>query len=130
MTAIIIQILEIIIIPIIGALCGLLIAYINKKTEEINKNIENSEQEKYLKLLQSAVEDAVQAVNQTFTDALKEKEEFTKEKQKEAFNKAVAAVYAALSDEALECLEYMVDDLQEVITQKIEAQVRKEKIRG
>lgn len=39
----------------------------------------------------------------------------------------MAAVLASLSDEAIECLEYMVDDLTEVIAQKIEAQVGKEK---
>lgn len=42
MTAAIIQVLQIIVLPILGALGSLLIAYINKKTQEININIENS----------------------------------------------------------------------------------------
>ena len=128
MTAIIIQILEIVIIPILGALASLLIAYINKKQQEVDVNIKDTKQEKYLKILQSAIEDAVRATNQTFVEKIKEKGgPLSEEEQREAFLMTFSAVTAALSDEAVECLETALGDLQVFITQKIESQVNLEK---
>jgi len=76
---------------------------------------------------QAAV-NAVESVNQTYVDALKEANTFDEAAQKEAFNKAMEAAQASISKSAKEFVENNVGNLTEYLTTLIEAQVRSQKV--
>lgn len=75
---------------------------------------------------QAAV-NAVESVNQTYVDALKEQNVFDEAAQKEAFNMAMEAAKASLSASAKQFVEENIGDLTEYLTTLIEAQVRSQK---
>ena len=62
-----------------------------------------------------------------FFDALKDKNAFDAEAQKEAFKKTYEAVSAILTEEAKKYLEQIVGDLELYIKQQIEAAVNANK---
>ena len=74
-------------------------------------------------MLAVTIENCVIATNQTYVEALKAAGKFDAEAQKTAFNMTKNAVMAILSDEAKKYLETAVGDLNEYITQQIEAAV-------
>ena len=68
------------------------------------------------------------ATNQTYVEALKKGNAFTKEAQEEAFKQTYEAVMAVLTDEAKKYLTAAYGDLTAYITNKIEAEVNLSKI--
>ena len=78
-------------------------------------------------MLDKTITDCVIATNQTYVEALKDKDAFTAEAQKEAFNKTYNAVLAILSDDAKEYLTNAFGDLEAYIKSKIEAEVNMNK---
>lgn len=75
----------------------------------------------------TAVYNAVQSVNQTYVDALKEADNFDKEAQAIAFNKALTAAKKALTQETIQFIRETFGDLDNYLTTLIEAQVRSQK---
>lgn len=128
------KILEICIVPILGALSAFLITLIKTKNLELINRIKQNEGilhqetiEKYLKMAEKTVTDCVIATNQTFVDALKNKEEFTQEACIEAFDKTYNAVRAILAGEAEEYISEAVGDIQVYLTNLIEVAVSENK---
>lgn len=121
------SILEICLVPIIGALSAWLIAAINAKTNEIKALTNNALAKKYLDMLAQTVTDCVTATNQTYVEALKEKDLFDAEAQQEAFKMTYKAVLTILSDDAKEYLQNLSGDLSTLISNKIEAEVNSSK---
>ena len=78
---------------------------------------------KYMTMLAETITDCVLATNQTYVEALKDKNAFDEEAQKEAFKQTYEAVLAVLSDDAKEYLTNAYGDLTIYLTQKIEAEV-------
>lgn len=76
----------------------------------------------------AAAVNAVEAVNQTYVDALKEQNAFDEAAQKEAFDMAMDAAKASLSASAKQFVEDNIGDLTEYLTTLIEAQVRDQKV--
>ena len=74
--------------------------------------------------IENIVENCVIETNETFVNKLKEKGEFTKEKQIEAFNKTFETAYSELSNGMIELLEDEGVNVANLITTIIEKMVR------
>lgn len=121
------QICEICVIPLLGVLTGYLVALINAKKNEIKAKTKNEKVRKYIDMLSATITACVQATNQTYVEALKDKDLFNEDAQREAFQQTFNAVIGILSDEARLYLSEAYGDLDELITAKIEAEVSAQK---
>lgn len=117
------QIFQVAIIPLIGVLATFLISFIEKKKQEIVNKTKNETAKKYLDMLDDTIISCVTATNQTYVEALKNKNAFDAAAQKEALQLTYNAVMAVLTDEARTYLTEVVGDLQSFILTKIEAGV-------
>ena len=122
------KIFEVCIIPLLGILTTYLIMFIKKKSKELEDTTDNELYKKYIELLQDTIVRCVIATNQTYVEALKNKNAFDKEAQAEAFRMTYESVMAILTDDAKEYLSNVVGDLQTYITRLIEAEVNVNKI--
>ena len=122
------KIFEVCIIPLLGILTTYLIIFINKKSKELQETTDNELYKKYIGMLQDTVVRCVIATNQTYVEALKNKNAFDKEAQAEAFRMTYESVMAILTDDAKEYLSNVIGDLQTYITKLIEAEVNVNKI--
>ena len=84
--------------------------------------------DKYIAMLDNTICACVVATTQTYVEALKKENAFTKEAQLEAFNLTFNAVMAVLSNDAKDYLTNIYGDLTAYITNKIEAEVNLNKI--
>jgi hypothetical protein len=73
------QIMEVVIIPLLGILTTYIVKLVNTKINEISNKRENELEEKYLNMLGETITDCVIATTQTYVDTLKKKGEFTAE---------------------------------------------------
>lgn len=123
------QIFEVCVVPLLGVLTCFLVNYIKAKTAELNTNNSNELLSKYLTMLSDTVCDCVIATNQTYVEALKNKNAFDAEAQKVAFEMTYNAVINVLSVEAKEYLTNIYGDLSTYITNMIEAEVNRNKVK-
>lgn len=121
------EIFRVCIIPLLGVLTVRLVTYINSKNIEIKTKVDSDLEKKYLDMLAETITNCVLATNQTYVDALKEKNAFDAEAQKEAFRRTLESVKNVLSADALEYLSTTFGDINIYITQKIEAEVKNNK---
>lgn len=117
------EILEVCIIPLLGILTAYAVKFIKIKGDEITKKTNNEIANKYIALLATTISDCVVATNQTYVEALKKDNAFTKEAQQEAFKLTYEAVMNVLTDDAKHYLTEVYGDLTAAITTKIEAEV-------
>ena len=120
-------IFQVVIIPLLTVLVGYAVKWINAKAEEIKASTDNAYAQKYIDMLRETIITNVIAVNQTYVEALKDKDAFTKEAQLEAFRRVYEAVLASLTEEAQVYLNSIIGDLNEFITAEIEAAVNENK---
>ena len=125
--ALLAEIMEVVVIPLLGILTAYVVKLVNAKIEDINKERDNVLEEKYLTMLGATISDCVTATTQTYVESLKKQGKFDAEAQKEAFNQTYTAVINILSEEAKKYLTVAVGDLNLYITQKIEAEVNANK---
>ena len=121
------QVCQILLVPVLGAVATFLIALINAKKEEIKQNTDNALVKKYLDLVSNTVIACVSATNQTYVEAMKENNLFDEEAQKIAFQQTYNAVMSIISEDVKAYLEEIVGDFDEFITAKIEAEVNQQK---
>lgn len=126
--ALLYQILEVCIIPLLGILTAYVVKYVNAKSAEIQNKVNNDTADKYIAMLDDTICACVIATTQTYVDALKKDNAFTKEAQKEAFNLTYKAVMDVLTEDAKQYLTNIYGDLTAYITNKIEAEVGLNKI--
>lgn len=126
--ALLYEILQVCVIPLLGVLTAFIVKYINMKSVEIQANVDNDMADKYIAMVADTVSACVIATNQTYVEALKKENAFTAEAQKEAFNLTYNTVMAILTDEAKEYLAEIYGDVAAYITNKIEAEVNISKI--
>lgn len=117
------DIFEVCVIPLLGVLTMYIVKFIQVKSSEITGKVDSDLADKYIKMLAVTIENCVIATNQTYVEALKQTGKFDAEAQKTAFNMTKNAVMTILSEEAKKYLESAVGDLNEYITQQIEAAV-------
>ena len=122
------QILEVCVIPLLGILTAYFVKWVNAKSAEIQHKVDNDTADKYIAMLDDTICACVIATTQTYVEALKKDNAFTKEAQQEAFNLTFNAVMSVLTDEAKKYLSEVYGDLTAYITNKIEAEVNLNKI--
>ena len=121
------QIFELCVIPLLGVVTAYVVNYIRMKTKELQANNSNDLLNKYVTMLSDTVCDCVIATNQTYVEALKNKNAFDEEAQKNAFKKTYEAVISVLSADAKDYLTNVYGDLTMYITNLIEAEVNRSK---
>lgn len=112
----VIQIIEVCLIPLLGLLTSYLIEYIKTKTN-------SAKLDKYVDMLNDTITECVLATKQTYVEALKKNGNFDETAQKEAFEKTKQAVMNILSTDAKEYLTTVYGDLNAYVNQKIESEV-------
>lgn len=118
------QILEVCLIPLFGVLTAYVIKFINSKSKELQNKVDNDTADKYIQMLTDTISACVIATNQTYVEALKKENAFTKEAQEQAFDMTFNAVMDVLTDDAKEYLTHIYGDLTAYISNKIEAEVQ------
>ena len=118
------QIMEVVVIPLLGILTAYVVKIVNAKLEEVSANRTNELEKKYINMLNDTISDCVIATTQTYVESLKKQGSFDAEAQKEAFNQTYNSVMDILSEEAKKYLNEAIGDLNLYITQKIEAEVK------
>lgn len=118
------QIFITIIIPLLGILAIYVIKCVNAQAEKIKSQTDNELVIKYVDLLNDIIESCVVATNQTYVDALKAQGKFDKEAQKIAFEKTYNAVKEIISDEMVNVLAEVYEDLDAYIIALIEFMVK------
>lgn len=117
------QVFDVCLIPLLGLATSILIVYVKAKIAEGKEKTNSELADKYLGLLEITVIDCIRATNQTYVNALKDKNAFDAEAQKQALAQTTEAVLAILSDDAKEYLAHFVGDLDVLIKEKIEANI-------
>ena len=117
------QVFNIVLFPLMGVATTALIVFITVKTKELKKKYDNELFSKYADMLEQTIISCVIATNQTYVEALKKEGKFDAEAQKIAFDKTFSAVITILSDDAYDYLSEAIGDLEEYITNRIEAEV-------
>lgn len=115
------QIFEVCFIPLLGFATTMFIMFIKQKITEGKAKTNSELAEKYLDLLEDTIIDCIKATNQTYVNALKEKNAFDSQAQKKALALTKQAVLTILSQEAKVYLETFVGDLEIFVAEKIEA---------
>lgn len=118
-----VQIIEVAVIPLLGVLTAYIVKLVNAKIEAISAEKDNELEKKYLNMLNDTITNCVIATTQTYVDNLKKNNAFTLEAQQEAFRLTYEAVTNIISEDAVIYLTEAVGDLQLYIKQKIEAEV-------
>lgn len=121
------QVFDVCLIPLLGLATTALIFFVKQKIAESKAKTDSEMANKYLSLLETTIVDCIRATNQTYVNALKDKNAFDGEAQKEALKLTIDAVLKILSDDAKEYLTHLVGDLDEIIKEKIEANIEKVK---
>ena len=70
-------IFEVVLVPLLAALTGVAVKWINSKANEIKAKTDNAYLQKYIGMLNETITSAVVAVNQTYVEALKDQDIFT-----------------------------------------------------
>ena len=122
--ALLTQIMEVVVIPLLGILTAYVVKIVNAKLEEVSASRKNELEKKYIDMLNDTISDCVIATTQTYVESLKKQGSFDADAQKEAFNQTYSAVMGILSEEAKKYLNEAIGDLNLYITQKIEAEVK------
>ena len=121
------QVLEVVIIPLLGILTTVLIKYINSKSKESDYKTDNLLHQKYIYMLNDTITSCVLATSQTYVDTLKKEGKFDTEAQKKAFKMTYESVMNILTDDAKSYLYEIYGDLESYITAEIEAEVNNNK---
>ena len=122
------DIFNVCIVPLLGVLTIYVVNYIKLKSEEIITKSENELVDKYTAMLAETISACVLATNQTYVDALKQKNAFDAEAQKQAFQMTFDAVSQILTEDAKVYLTEAFGDLNTYMTQQIEAAVKQSKM--
>ena len=110
--------------PIVAAYA---VRFLNAKAEQAKEATQNEVAEKYISMIDDVVSITVSCVSQTFTDVMKQNNQWTKENQQEAFKRAVDMAKSMLTAEASYFLAEAYGDVNKYLAAKIEAEVRLQK---
>ena len=100
--------------------------FANARTKQIEKSV-GYEYSDIIWKIENIIENCVIETNETFVNKLKEKGEFTREKQIEAFNKTFETAYSEISNDMIELLEDEGVNVANLITTLIEKMVKQRK---
>lgn len=100
---------------------------IREGIDALKSRTDNKNALRYLDEIEEAVSQAVQAVNQTYVDALKEKGQFDIYAQKEALERAIATARNLMPKDVYAYAEAAYESVRELLIPLIEAAVREYK---
>lgn len=123
-TEILIDLFEVCVIPLLGVATTYLVLFLKSKINALKETSKSDKVDKYLSMLSNTVENAVLATTQTYVDALKKNGSFDATAQKMAFEITYKAVMSSLTDEAKKYLAEVTTDLDQYVTEMIEAKVK------
>lgn len=121
--AILTQLFEMVIFPLLGIATVYLVFLIKAKINELKFKKDNDLFNKYLSMLENTITDCVIATTQTYVDSLKKQGAFDADAQKVAFTKTYTNVMKILTEDAKEYLEQALGDLESYVYNKIESEV-------
>lgn len=121
------MILQAVIIAVVPIAAAALRSWVRQLIEIAKEKSESEKMRQYLDEIGQAVETAVACTSQTYVDALKRGGEFNKDEQKEALSKSLEAARGSLSPWIKDFIYSTYGDVDTYLTQRIEAQVRKQK---
>lgn len=119
---------RIVILPLLGALTIFAVKWINAQANQLKTQTDSELLQKYIDMLSQTISECVTATNQTYVDALKTQGKFDKEAQMVAFQMTYEAILQILSEDAYRYIESAVGDMGIYLTQKIEAEVKTQKV--
>lgn len=121
------QLLMAVIAAAVPVLTTFFVKFINQMKDNASASTDNTKWQWYIQEIAEAITAAVSATSQTYVDALKAAGKFDAEAQKEAARRALESALAAISPAAQAFIEQMYGDINEYLTTRIEAEVRKQK---
>lgn len=127
MKELIITLLEAVITAAVPIVVAYLVGFLKRISVQVAIKTENDTAKHYIEEVTEAVTTAVTATSQTYVDALKNKNLFSKEAQEEALKKAKSTAIAIISPAAAEFIKEVYGDLEMYLTAKIEEAVRVQK---
>lgn len=127
MNELIMQIIQVCIVPLLGVLTKFLVDILSAKRDEIKTRTQNEKVNKYIDLIHDTIKDCVIATEQTYVEDLKKVGKFDIESQKQALNNTLNAVMKVLNKDAMKYIEETTNDVEQYLVQLIEAEVRKNK---
>lgn len=114
-------------IGVLIAASGLVVAFLNKKRQEVEQKMTTEEGKKYATMINNTVVDCVKSVTQTYVDTLKSQDCFTEEKQAIAFNKSMNSIKTILKEDAIDYISTISNDVEAYLTSKIESTIDDQK---
>lgn len=123
----IIQLIEVLVLPCVGLLMLQGVEYLKLKRSQMVESADAAQYQKYYDSALEAITKSVVMVNQTYVEALKNKNEFDADAQKVAFKKACQTALTVIGEEAVEFLAKSMDDFDTWLKVNVEASVNKNK---
>lgn len=123
----IIQLIEVLVLPCVGLLMLQGIEYLKLKRSQMQEAANDAQYQKYYDSALEAITKSVVMVNQTYVEALKNKNEFDADAQKVAFKKACQTALTMIGEEAVAFLENAMDDFNTWFEVNVEASVNENK---
>lgn len=123
----IIQLIEVLVLPCVGLLMLQGIEYLKLKRSQMKEAANDAQYQKYYDSALEAITKSVVMVNQTYVEALKNKNEFDADAQRVAFNKACQTALTMIGEEAVAFLENAMDDFNTWFEVNVEASVNENK---
>jgi len=104
-----------------------LIQFLRRKSEQVGAQTDSLLGKELLAEVTDAVTTAVAYTSQTYVDTLKKDGSFNKEAQEAALQEALGKTIDLLSNDARDFLQEMYGSLDDYLTSRIEAEVRRQK---
>ena len=115
------NILNVLIIPILPVATAFLIAFLKKKTTDLQNRLQNEETSKYINIVEKAISSMVSTVNQIYVDDIKSANgHLSPEEQKSAFEMAKSQIVRIAGDTALAALNQIYKDSETYLNNRIE----------
>lgn len=119
------EIMQVCFVPMMGVLTAFIVDLIITKRDELNRKSENEIVNRYINLASDTIISCVQETNQTYVNALKDKDLFDAEAQKEAFKRTYENVLAVLGEKGQKILGLIYGDLNTFLVTSIESTVNR-----
>jgi hypothetical protein len=117
-----------VILPLLTVLVGYVVAFIGKKSKEIQENTQSAIAKKYIDFAEKTVIQVVDKIFQTYVDTLKDKGEWNEETAQIAYSMAKMEVLKLLTTQARDAITMMYSDLDAWLETQIEYNVKVIKI--
>lgn len=108
---------------VVSLLAALAIGFVKNKTEKVKEEMNSELFNKYMDMIVTTTERVVGCVNQTFVNALKADGVFNGTLGKEAFDMALREVKLSLTQDCLEYIATITEDVDGYLRNYIEAEV-------